>query len=81
MVINIFLHFFDNKVSSLSAILKYFVFVLAFVFSLLKPIIRIFTICKNIFILNWTKSECPNFRLQEKWKFSFAGKRRLGLKR
>lgn len=23
--------------------------------------IQVFTVCKTLFILNWTKSECPNF--------------------
>ena len=52
---------------------------LAFVFSLLKLNIRVFTVCKTIFILNWTKSECPNFRVSREMEVQFCWEVETGL--
>lgn len=52
---------------------------LAFVFTLPKVNIRVFTICKTIFILNWTKSEYPNFRVLREMEVQFCWKVETGL--
>lgn len=56
MDINIFLLYFSKiKLDKTSFVL------VGFVFTLLKPIIRILTFYKTVFILNGTKSECLYF--------------------
>lgn len=58
--------------------MKYFVYVLAFVFTLPKLNIQVFTICKNICILNWTKSENPNFRVSREMEIQLCWKEVAG---
>lgn len=51
----------------------------SFIFTLLKANIRVFTICKTIFILNWTKSKWPNFRVSREKELQFCWKVESGL--
>lgn len=51
----------------------------SFIFTLLKANIRVFTVCKTIFILNWTKSKCPNFRVSREKELQLCWKVESGL--